>query len=357
MKTKLVLITALALLSSLLCVRADIFDRIASEQQTNKPAHPIMTQTNAPNNGYTVLEPQEPVSVFVEVPSFTIAFPGSMTPSEISDVLKKYYGTNLTFIFTVTNGQTHEQLKFTSNSMPSMDKLRQLFAVQRQNPPPSGFILDATPAPEAEVVSTNPPVRNPFDQFDQPQTVASATLTAFRKKYPQFAKIPDSQVVLAIGRNSPIYLQQDKQFAEEFALYSALEKSYSVSNSSSDSEERKTAALERQADALERQANALEDQTFAQERAANAAEDQEFQQEMLNDDIDFRLDMSQIQNMTPPLTSPTLPIIPIAPIQQPDHPRLIIVPGQGTYVVSPERPGQPQIITGPGLKGPIIVSP
>jgi hypothetical protein len=163
--------------------------------------------------------------------------------------------------------------------------------------------------------------------------------------------------VLAIGKKFPGYLQQDKRFAEEFATYSATETQSSASDLNNGVEERKAAALERQADALERQANALEDQTFAHERAADAAEDQAFQQEMLNDDIDFRLDMLQIQKMTPLPTSPTLPIIPIAPIQQPDHPRFIIVPGQGTYVVSPESPGQPQMITGPGLNGPIIISP
>jgi hypothetical protein len=284
---------------------------------------PLLAQTN------------QPVSFLVEVPSITISFPDSMTLSQIDDALKTHFGTNLTFTFSATNKLTHERVRFTGNSMPNSNELEQLFAWQRQN----DAAKDKTHATNAFADLI------PASQSD--------TLTAFRKKYPQFANIPDSQVVLTIGKNLPTYLQQDKRFAEEFAAYSAAEIQSSASDSNNGIEERKATALERQADALERQANALEDQTPAQERAADAAEDQAFQQEMLNDDIDFRLDTLQIQNMT----RPTLPTVPVAPIQQPDHPRFIIVPGQGTYVVSPERLGQPQIITGPGLNGPIIVSP
>jgi hypothetical protein len=171
--------------------------------------------------------------------------------------------------------------------------------------------------------------------------------------------------VLTIGKNFPVYLQQDKKFAEEFARYSAAETQNSVPDSNSDIEERKVAALERQADAQERQADALENQTLVQERAADAAEDQAFQQEMLNDDIDFHLDMMSIQSQPPPPINQTLPPINFQPSptillpsinQQPERPTLIMVPGQGTFVASPERPGQPQIITGPGLIGPIIIS-
>ena len=266
----------------------------------------------------------------------------------MDDALKKLLSTNLnlTFTFLATNSQTHEQVRFTGSSIPNTNELEQLFAWQKQR--------DTSKTVSAQNNTTNVfadliPAKNETNQSD--------TLTAFRKKFPQFANIPESQVVLTIGKNFPVYLQQDKNFAEEFAKYSAAEIQNPVSDSNNDIEERKTEALERQADAQERQADALENQTLAQERTADAAEDQAFQQEMLNDDIDLRLDMMSIQSQPlPPVTFQPLPTISLPPIEQPAQPTFIFVPGQGTFIASPERPGQPQFITGPGLNGPIIIS-
>ena len=55
-------------------------------------ALPLMAQTNSS------------VSVFVQVPSFTIEFPSKMSPNEINKALKKLFGEkmNLTYTFRVT---------------------------------------------------------------------------------------------------------------------------------------------------------------------------------------------------------------------------------------------------------------
>jgi hypothetical protein len=317
---------------------------------------PLRAQTNAS------------ISVLVQVPSITIRFPSTMKPGEIDNVLKKFYGTNLTFEFTVKNDQTDEQIKIKSNSMPSKEKLQNLFFEQRQYSLSNDFLWDLTPGEHQYLVTDTmtgksyllfgtgyPQTEDELEKLIEQQTNAvvsgeSETLTAFRKKFPQFANIPDSQVVLAIGENFPNYLQQDKQFAQEFAKYSTVGSQSPANDKNNDIEERKAEALERQADAQERQADALE-------RTADATEDQLFQQEMSDDDIDFDLDMLSIQNQsTSPDTYQPLPTTPVLPVMQSPRPTLIFVPGQGTFVASPEVPGQPQMITGPGLNGPIIIS-
>jgi hypothetical protein len=268
-----------------------------------------------------------PISIFVQVPSFTFKFPSTMTLGQMDSALKKLLGTNFTFTFTAMNEQTHKQVTFTGSSIPNTNELDQLFVLQKNN----------------ELVAA-------ASETNRIGLSQSPVLTAFRKKYPQYADIPDSVVVLAIGKKFPVYLQQDKKFAEEFAKYSAIDSQNSVVNQGSDIEERKAEALERQADAQERQADALE-------RTADAAEDQAFEQGMSDDNIDFRLDMLSLQNQSKPLTTfQPLPMAALPPVAQPAQPTFIFVPGQGTFVVSPEVPGQPQLITGPGLNGPIIIS-
>ena len=243
-------------------------------------ALPLMAQTNSS------------VSVFVQVPSFTIEFPSKMSPNEINKALKKLFGEkmNLTYTFRATNSQTHEQVSFMGNSMLNTNELEELFALQKQQP--------------ASKIAA--PSEGETNQF----STQSATLSAFRKKFSQFANIPDSQAVLMLGKAFPIYLQNDRKFAEEFAQYSATEKQNPISAANNNIEERKVTALERQADALERQANATENQAF--------------QQEVLKDDIDFQMGMMSLQNEL------------LQPIQQPNHTRYITIPGQiFPIIVSP----------------------
>ncbi len=245
-------------------------------------AFPLIAQSNLP------------VSFSVEVPSFSIEFPDTMTLGQIDDALKKCFGTNLTLTFLATNNQTHERVKFTGNSMPNRNELEGLFAWQRQR--------------------------------------AASKITAAPEEKTNKGSVPQSSISDSASEDS-----------------------------TSDIEERKAAALERQADALELQTIALEEQTLAQERAADAAEDLAFKQQMLNNDINFKFDMLEIQSqtaaMTPVISLPPPLVLPFTPMQQPEHPTLITGPGFGTIVVSPAIPGQPQLITGPGLKGQIVISP
>lgn len=275
-----------------------------------------------------------------------------MSLNQMNCALKTLFGTNieLNFTFWATNSQTHEQVKFSGASIPNPVEMANLFAWQKQH---------ATS--EAEFVNGSNNQTNSIGDLlssnKETNGIASgqsATLTGFRKKFPQFANLPDSQVVVAIGKAFPVYLQQDKTFADEFTKYSAKDLQNAESGSNTDIEERKTEALERQADAQERQADALEDQTIAQERAADAAEDEAFQQTIFNNNFDNRLSIQSTP--LPPVTFPQLPTISLPPIAQPAQPTFIFIPGEGTFVASPERPGQPQLITGPGLNGPIIIS-
>ncbi|MDD5139495.1 MAG: hypothetical protein PHY43_04440 [Verrucomicrobiales bacterium] len=145
---------------------------------------PVMAQTNSP------------VIVSVEVPSFTFDFPGTMTPSQINDVLKSHFAPGLIYTFEVTNKQNHRFIKFTGNTMPAtcMDELKQSDATQLSKTIQTNSFLHVLP---------------------------SQTLKNSRANFPQFNNYSDAEIVLAVGQKYPQWLKSDPAFAGEYLRYSA----------------------------------------------------------------------------------------------------------------------------------------
>jgi hypothetical protein len=113
--------------------------------------------------------------------------------------------TNTAHVYLVT-APDGRKLRLTGDSPPTEEELEEIFAKVGAATTNDSNLSNALPKMTALEFLNAP---------SSPDNM-SKTLTAFRKKYPQYDDVPNDKLIKAIGNKYPVYLDRDPKFKDEY---------------------------------------------------------------------------------------------------------------------------------------------